>query len=356
MTDTKRKAGWYRAAAMAEAEVEAKDEPRVGALARSSAVIALWGAVLATLVAVVLIAGAVLGELDAQRPWRGRADVAGGDGAGSLDRLLLDREGSADDEDPLARRRALHLAGSGSNLPLTRELAEAFMRRWPDKRVVVFESVGSTGGVRAVHDGVVDLGLVSRPLRPQEDTLGLVVIPYARVAVAAVANLDVAEDGLRSDELVAIFDGECRQWSDGAPITVIQRERGDSSHAVVDLAVEGFAEANERAYRDERWRVVYNDRAMHEVLVSTPGSIGLLDVGTTQAQALALRVLDFDGAAPTQQNLRSGRYPFAKDLAFVSSEQPVGIARELVDFIRSSDGQALIRQRGYIPLGLEGGQ
>ncbi len=331
--------GWYREAAMLGAE----EVPRGGGFfARSSGVIALWAAVLGVLVAALLIAGALVGQLGREQPWRQRA--GGGDWG------TLDNAGAEGSEDPQANTQVVRLAGSGSNLPLTREIAEAFMRRWPDKRVIVFESVGSTGGIRAVSDGVVDLGLVSRPLRPAEDSLGLVVTPYARVAVAAVANLDVPEDGLSERGLIDVFAGERRRWENGAPIIVLQRERGDSSHAAVDRALPEFAEVNERAYREERWRVVYNDRAMYEALVSTPGSVGLLDVGATQTQALALRVLELDDVAPTEANLRSGRYPFAKDLSFVSAEQPVGLAGELVEFIRSSDGQALIRQRGYVPL------
>ena len=51
---------------------------------------------------------------------------------------------------PPTRPDTLHLAGSGTNLPLTRRLAAAFRARHPGQRVVVHESIGSGGGVRAV--------------------------------------------------------------------------------------------------------------------------------------------------------------------------------------------------------------
>ena len=318
--------------------------PRSGGLARSSAIVALWLAVVGVLIAVIVIATAVVGELEVAEPWRSTTQHRQSVG----DEPMVGMLGDSEFEE--ARSSTLRLAGSGSNLPLTRELAEAFMRRWPDRRVIDFESVGSTGGIRAASDGVVDLGLVSRPLRASEDPLGLVVIPYAQVAVAAVANLDVADRGLSRERLARIYAGTERRWSDGKAIIVLQRERGDSSHAAVDRVWPEFAAVNDAAYREERWRVLYNDRAMYEALVSTPGSIGLLDVGATQTQALALRVLTLDGIAPSEANLRSGSYPFAKVLAFVSATQPEGIAREFVDFTRSSDGQALIRQRGYVPI------
>lgn len=326
---------------------DSEEFPRSSGLVRSSAIVALWSAVLGVLVAVIVIASAVVSKLDAAEPWR--SAMPNRPSSNTLPALGItsvfgERETNA------TRDTTLRLAGSGSNLPLTRELAEAFMRRWPDHRVIVFESVGSTGGIRAASDGAVDLGLVSRPLRATEDPLGLVVIPYARVAVAAVANLDVSDRELSPERLVEIYAGKHRRWSDGEAIIVLQREHGDSSHAAVDRALPEFAAVNDAAYREKRWRVLYNDRAMYEALVSTPGSIGLLDVGATQTQALALRVLKLDGVAPSETNLRSGSYPFAKVLAFISSTQPEGIARKFVDFTHSSDGQALIRQRGYVPL------
>ncbi|MBK8260986.1 MAG: substrate-binding domain-containing protein [Nannocystis sp.] len=299
-------------------------------------VAALWAVVLVVAALVILAAAWILAPLNRPPPWSARAAAT----------ELADPFAPPADASPDA---PLRLAGSGSNLPLTRELAEAFVRRHPARRVLVFESIGSTGGIAAARDRVIDLGLISRPLRPVEDELGLVVLPYARVAVAVAVNLGVADDELRAEELVEIYAGRRRTWRDGQPIIVLQRERGDSGHLAVAAAVPGFEAANDEAYRAARWRVLYNDRAMHEALASTPGAIGLFDVSATQTQALALKLLRVDGVAPVEDSLQAARYPFTKQLAFVSPEAPVGLAAEFIDFVASSDGQAIIRRAGYQP-------
>ena len=74
----------------------------------------------------------------------------------------------------------LHLAGSGSNLVLTRALAAAFRVHQADARLVVHDSIGSTGAVRAVSDGAISIGLIARPLREEERALGLDVIVGTR--------------------------------------------------------------------------------------------------------------------------------------------------------------------------------
>src|ERR1700704_6586574 len=62
----------------------------------------------------------------------------------------------------------LIFAGSGTNLPITRLLVEAFRQHHPENSIEVPASLGSTGGIRAVADGVIALGLISRPLKSQE--------------------------------------------------------------------------------------------------------------------------------------------------------------------------------------------
>ena len=244
----------------------------------------------------------------------------------------------------------LHLAGSGSNIPLTRALADAFVVRGHDAHIVVFESIGSTGGVMAVYDDVVDLGLISRPLSDRELHIGVDAIPYARVPVVVAVNLSVPDTAISTTELADIFAGRKTRWSDGAPITVLQRERGDSGHAAVAAALPAFAAADEAAYREHRWRVIVHDRAMQEALAITPGAIGLLDVGVISLQRLPLRALELDGYAPSEASVQSGRYPIAKDLAFAGLEAPTGLAAEFIRFARSDEGIALMKAHGYIPL------
>jgi len=251
----------------------------------------------------------------------------------------------------------LFLAGSGSNLPLTRALVDAFTRgERTSGRMIVFESIGSSGGVRAAHDGVVDLGLISRPLKPSERELGLQVLPYARVAVVVAANPSAPPEGFTQAGLIDIYRGTRTTWSDGSPIVVLQREPGDSSHAVFGRVLPGFAEADAQAYSDGRWRIVYHDRAMQEALFITDGALGLFDYGAVQTQHLPLRVLSIDGVEPSVQTVENGSYPYSKDLSFVyTGSFPAGsLPRAFLDFVHSPAGQAIIREGGYLPQAAEG--
>jgi phosphate transport system substrate-binding protein len=245
----------------------------------------------------------------------------------------------------------LRLAGSGSNLPLTRELAEAFEARRPWQHARVHESIGSSGGIRATLDRAIDIGLISRPLKTSEADKGLQTFPYARVAVVFAGNPSVPVRGLTREMVLDLYSGRMKFWSDGSPATVLQREPGDSSHLAAHKVIPGFEAIDHQAWDERRFRVLFNDRAMQDALLATPGAIGLFDSGLATIQELPLAVLEFEGKRAREELVRTGEYPLFKDLAFViTTDEPDPLALEFIAFVYSDDGQAIIRKSGYVPL------
>ena len=313
-------------------DIDADDDRSPASLA------ALWVGVTVVLLAALTIAGVLLVNLvgSAKEPFTA-AEVP-------IDSPLHLRSTVRPPE-------VVHLAGSGSNLPLTRALAEAFQARSPNLHVVVFDSIGSTGAVAATYDDVIELGLVSRPLKDSEAALDLLVHPYARVPVVVAVNLAVPDESITTTDLVDIYAGRRRQWSDGTRIVVLQRERGDSSHRAVDEHLPAFEAVNDAAYRENRWPIVESDQAMQEALSITAGAIGLFDLGAIVLQRLPVKPLNIDEIAPSEASVQSGRYPVSKDLAFISVEQPGGAAAEFLRFVvEGEQARNLMRDSGYIPL------
>ncbi|MBC8071027.1 MAG: substrate-binding domain-containing protein [Deltaproteobacteria bacterium] len=258
-------------------------------------------------------------------------------------------------EPPEHRQRssdAVVIAGSGSNLPITRALATAHAAVGIEAPVV-HTSIGSGGGIRALRDGAIDIALISRSLKPDERAAGLVAVPYARAPVVFAVHGSVPDRSLSAGELLAIYSGEQTSWSDGTSVVVLQRERGDSSHAAVGQLLPEFEDVNEQAYQQRRWRVLYNDAAMEDALASTEGGIGLVGSGTLP-QDLPIRGLAYDNVIPSVAAVRDGSYPFYKDLSFVTVGEPEGAAAQLIRFALSPEGRAVIEAHGCVPLGGNG--
>ena len=241
----------------------------------------------------------------------------------------------------------LRLAGSGSNLPVTRALSAAYLEQG-GVRPVVHASIGSGGGLRALLDGAIDIALISRPLSDRERAQGLLATPYARMPVLVAVHGTVPVHDLAVEELLQIFRGDLRRWPDGTPIVVLQREPGDSSHAALNRVLPQFAAVNDQAYRQGRWQVLYHDAAMLEALQNIEGSIGLHGSGRGPG-ADGYRALSVDDVFPGSESVESGRYPFAKTLSFVTVGPPQGQSAELIRFVRGPAGAAIIRRWGATP-------
>jgi phosphate transport system substrate-binding protein len=275
--------------------------------------------------------------------------VLGGLGRGAAPPFLTTPPRAHTPSQAVRDPHTLRLAGSGTNVPVTRRLAAAFAAGHPGRHVVVHESIGSTGGIRAVADGAVSLGLLSRPLRPRERRLSLRVIPYARVAVVIAAHPDVGDEPVTRQGLLDLYSGTRQRWRNGRRVHVVQRERGDSALLAVGSALPGFEAVDRGARRTQRWRVVYQDNALREALLATPGAVGLFDLGAILSDRLSLRVLAYEGHRPSAADPLPAGYPFHKDLAFVSAGPPAGLAAAFLGFVASAAGADILRRHGYLP-------
>jgi phosphate transport system substrate-binding protein len=247
----------------------------------------------------------------------------------------------------------LHLAGSGSNLVVTRTLAAVYRLAHPEERVVVHDSIGSTGGVRAVNDRAISIGLVARSLNERERRLALTVVPYARVPITFLAHPDVRDADVSSVELVRSLRGESTAWRDGTPRVWLLRERGDAGTAVVSRQIDGFGEAAEDAVLHRRFRVVYHDDELTRAIQGLRGCIGIADLPQARLNAPTARVLAIDGRVPSVAGVADGSYPFYKDLSFVVRDVREPSVARFLAFATSEEGRTVIASAGAAPLPLE---
>ncbi|MDR3265102.1 MAG: PstS family phosphate ABC transporter substrate-binding protein [Synergistaceae bacterium] len=64
-----------------------------------------------------------------------------------------------------------------------------------------------------------------------------------------------------------------------------------------------------------------------------------------------VKLLSVDGVAPTVENIRNGSYPFTTDVFVATAGTKNPHVQELIDWILSPEGQALIEKVGYVGIG-----
>lgn len=247
-------------------------------------------------------------------------------------------------------RKEWVLAGSGTNSLITQTLAKAFMDRHPNILMKVIPSIGSTGGIKAVHRGKIALGLASRPFRGIEQTWSLKTRTYARTVVVFGANSAVPDDNLSTQDVIDIYSGKRSKWNNGSTIVVLVREEGDSGAEVLMKAIDGFKDILENAWRSGIWRIEYHDDECNKTIERIKNAVGWTDLGSIQLGNHKIKPLKFNGVSPAAETLVSGKYPLYKELSFVYQEPLPDPLKKFVAFVGSTEGKELILKNGYIPV------
>ena len=250
----------------------------------------------------------------------------------------------------------LIFAGSGVNLEITRILAKQFQKTHPKIKISVPASIGSRGAIQAVVDKAITVGMISRPLKEKEKKLGLTIIPFARTPLAVAVHPLVSDSNITSTQLNDIYQGKQSQWLDGKEIIVLTREPGDSSILILEDKISGFKQIYADSQTSDRWITLYHDQAMNEQIEKTPLALGLADVGTitSEKKRSSIKLLKFNGIAPTIENVAKGKYPLIKNLYFVLPQKQISAnAQEFISFVQSKEGAEILKAHNYLAVDTE---
>ncbi len=89
------------------------------------------------------------------------------------------------------------------------------------------------------------------------------------------------------------------------------------------------------------------------VIANTAGAIGYVSLGEAIKAAeagQAVRPVIFNDVDPVMENVVRKTYPLFHPLYLISKTEPKGGARLLLDFLRTPQGKAVIRQGNYVPM------
>ncbi len=252
--------------------------------------------------------------------------------------------------DPSAAPTTLIVAGSGSNLGIARLLAETFSKEHPQITVEVPGSIGTRGAIKAVIEGAIPLGLISRPLKAEEKAQGLVSRPYARTAIVIGVHPSVKDETLSTHDLMAIIKGEKKTWQDGNQIIVQTREPGDSGYQVLEDIVPGFKKVYAESQAAKRWTVYFTNQEANTALETVPSAIGLTDLGMMATEGLKIKALRYNGIAPSIETLADASYPFIREQSFIYRADNLSPeAKAFLDFACSPARDTLYKRYGFLP-------
>ena len=252
---------------------------------------------------------------------------------------------------PASSTETLIITGTGSGLRVMELIGRKFQEKHPDIIVKVLPSIGSTGGIRAVLAGKIDIGLSARSLKPQERSAEIIEEPFGRTAFIFGVQESNPINGFTLAEIEEIYAGKRKTWPDGTPIRLILRPPSDAYSVYLAGINKGLKSASAKALAIPDVFVGNTDQEAAGQIEKTPGSLGTTGSSVVMAEKRRIKALAIDGTAPTLANVASGKYPYAMTTSIVYKRDAYGGSmKRFIEFIFSPDGRKLLSDSGYVAL------
>lgn len=137
-------------------------------------------------------------------------------------------------------------------------------------------------------------------------------------------------------------------------ISVISREDGSGTRgAFIELfgIEQKDADGNKIDMTTEEAAITNNTSVMMTTVANDEYAIGYISLGSLNETVKAVAI---DGVAPSVETVKDGTYPVVRPFNIVVMEEAVTpVDQDFINFILSTDGQAIVEENGYIALDAE---
>ncbi len=133
-------------------------------------------------------------------------------------------------------------------------------------------------------------------------------------------------------------------------ISVVSREDGSGTRgAFIELfGIEEKDASGEKVDNTtEEANITNSTSVMLSTVADNEYAIGYVSLGSLNDTVKALKV---DGAEPTEENIKSGEYKVARPFNIATKGEVSEVAQDFINFILSTEGQAVVSESGYIAL------
>ncbi len=242
----------------------------------------------------------------------------------------------------------IKIGGMGSGLEVMKILGDAFEKRYAGTEVQVLPSLGSTGGIRAVAKGAVDIGVSARPLKDDEKKYWLSIQEYAKSPLVVVTRKDTNVSGLSMEDLAKIYDGRMLSWPDGKRIRPVLRPEEDIDSKIIRKMSPEMNRALTAAASREGMLTAVTDQDAAKAIEKTPGSLGFATLAQVITEKLPFNIVRLNGINPSTRALSDGSYKPYKALFLVTGSNPPAKVRNFMEFVGSPDGIKILESSGYV--------
>lgn len=247
------------------------------------------------------------------------------------------------------QQQIIRASGGSSTIGVLQLLMDAYTKKVTNTQANFLPESQSESTLAGVKAGLLDIGSLSKTLKPTEITDDLAQRVIAQDGLVVATNPSVeGVTNLTTDNLKAIYSGQAKNWQEfGGP---------DATIVVLDRPEDESAKRLLREYYLGKDLVTSPDavilRKQGELvtaLQSTPYSIGTFSLATSIYEKVPVNHLSLNGIEPTLDNIKSGKYLMVRPINLVFKKSPAPQVQGFLDFLSSPEAIALLTQSGYAP-------
>jgi phosphate transport system substrate-binding protein len=248
---------------------------------------------------------------------------------------------------PLHAQQPLKLGGSGAGLGTLKLLAEAFERTGGTPAKIT-PSLGSSGSIKAVMAGALDLAISSRMPDKSEPEATLVGYAFSSTPVVfAVASASPLKE-ITLTQAAAIYAKTQLELSPGVIAVPILRYMQETDVTVLMKLSPQMNKAYRLAHERRGMQIAATDTENIQAIEQIPGAIGTTTLAQIKSESRNVKPLVLDGVAPSVQALAKGTYPYKRALHIVTRKQQTPAVQAFIAFIQSAAGRQIIEQNDQI--------
>ena len=232
----------------------------------------------------------------------------------------------------------------------------------------VLTCTNTINAYEAIMTGKVDIIFVAGPsdsqlVKAKELGVDLQLTPIGSEAFVFLAGRTNPVDNLTFKQIHDIYSGKTAHWAtlgwkNGGKIIAFQRPEGSGSQTGLQKIMKN---------QHLRKLPIIQPRPIDPSLNETNSLMGQVGVWRSDTQPVLgysyryfavnmfpnpeAKLLSIEGISPTIENIGNGSYPMAANFYAVTNGEPTGNTKRLIEWILSPQGQWIIEQTGYAPLG-----
>ncbi|MDT2707999.1 phosphate ABC transporter substrate-binding protein PstS family protein [Enterococcus gallinarum] len=236
--------------------------------------------------------------------------------------------------------------GSTALQPLVQAAQESFTSENPNYMITV-QGGGSGTGLSQVEAGAVTIGNsdVFAEEKDGVDASKLVDHKVAVVGMAPVVNKEVGVKDISKQDLIDIFTGKTKNWSElggkDQEIAVINRASGSGTRATFEKWGLDGAKTIQTQEQDSSGTV-------RKIVAETPGAISYLALSYLDD---SLQALTIDGVEATPENIATNDWKIWSYEHMYTNGEPDANVKTFLDYMLSDDiQQGVVKELGYLPI------